>query len=313
MPPWTGGKRLAPLRINSPGRKTQQYSRTIPEIMDAAGNPLPDVECIADAWVKAFAEIEGGHEVTPDTLANIVLSETVRAVTTHASGPLGDVLSKTQIEELLRQTKSGSAARPNGGSVDLLRLAHTWSAVQLSILYLKTTLHIATPIQYRGGPLFELCKGKGHHWDMTKYRSILLADSIGKVSARARRRASAHHLAQEFRSDLSMQRGGVPGLGSEFPVIAVSMLQERAKARGESIGLLYVDAIQAFYAVLRSHLVAVTESDEAVAYLFAQLKLPASAFDELRTILAQGSCFNQSDINQAICLSQNLGTYRRGT
>ena len=96
-----------------------------------------------------------------------------------------------------------------------------------------------------------------------------------------------------------MQCGGVPGLGNEFPVIAVSMLQERAKARGESTGYLYIDAIQAFYAVLRSLVVAVTESDEAVAFLFAQLKLPSSALDELRTILAQGPCLNQSDINQA--------------
>ena len=63
-----------------------------------------------------------------------------------------------------------------------------------------------------------------------------------------------------------MPCGGVPGLGTEFPVIAVSMLQERSKARGESIGLLYVDATQAFYAVSRSFVVAVTESDEAVAF-----------------------------------------------
>ena len=104
---------------------------------------------------------------------------------------------------------------------------------------------------------------------MTKYRSILLADSIGKVSARARRRASAHHLAQELRSDLSMQCGGVPGLGTEFPVIAVSMLHERAKARGESIGIFYADATQAFYAVLRFFVAAVTESDETLAYLFS--------------------------------------------
>jgi hypothetical protein len=45
--------------------------------------------------------------------------------------------------------------------------------------------------------------------------------------------------------------------------------------------------------------VAVTESDEAVAFLFAQLKLPTSALDELRTILAQGPCLNHSGINQA--------------
>ena len=132
-------KKFAPLRITSPGRKIQQYLRPIPEIMDAAGSPLPDVERIADAWVKAFAEIEGSQEVTPDTLANIVLSETVRAVTTHASGPLGDVFSRTQIEEALRQTKSESAPGPDGVSIDLFRLAHTWSAVQFSMMYFKTT------------------------------------------------------------------------------------------------------------------------------------------------------------------------------
>ena len=59
--------------------------------MDANGNPLPDVERIADAWVKAFAEIEGGKEVAPETFADIVLRETVSAVTTHASGPLADI------------------------------------------------------------------------------------------------------------------------------------------------------------------------------------------------------------------------------
>ena len=92
----------------------------MPEIMDASGNPLPDVQRNADAWVRAFAEIEGGQEVTPDALANIVMSDTVNAVTTHVAGPLGDVLCRTQIEEALRQTKAGSAPGPDGISIDLL-------------------------------------------------------------------------------------------------------------------------------------------------------------------------------------------------
>ena len=62
----------------------------------------------------------------------------------------------------------------------------------------------------------------------------------------------------------------------------------------------FLDATQAFYAVLRSFVLAMIESDEAVAYLFAQLKLPASALDEFRTILAQGPCLNHSAIDQAI-------------
>ena len=108
-----------------------------------------------------------------------------------------------------------------------------------------------------------------------------------------------HCLAAELRNDLAMRCGGVPGLGTEIIIIAVTVLQERCKARGESIGFLFVHAIQAFYAVLRSLVVAVTESDEAVANMFAQLRLPASALDELRAILAQGRCLNHSAIDQA--------------
>ena len=66
-----------------------------------------------------------------------------------------------------------------------------------------------------------------------------------------------------------MQCGGVPGLGTDFLVIAVTMLQERCTVKGESICLVVVDATQAFYAVFRSLVVAVTESDEAVAHIFS--------------------------------------------
>ena len=69
--------------------------RLIPYIMDASGSPFPDVQRIADSCTTIFAEIEGAQKVTPDAFANIVLSETTNAVTTHASSSLGDVLSRT--------------------------------------------------------------------------------------------------------------------------------------------------------------------------------------------------------------------------
>ena len=51
------------------------------------------------------------------------------------------------------------------------------------------------------------------------------------------------------------------------------------------------------YAVLRSLAVPITESDEAVAHLFSQLKLQASALDEFRQILAQGPRLDNSSID----------------
>ena len=132
--------------------------------MDASGNPLPDVQRVADAWVRAFAEIEGGQVVTPDALANIVLSETVNAVTTHVEGPLGDVLSRTQVEEALGQTKAGTAPGPDGISIDFSRLAGAWSAIQLTILYFKTTLHIATLSNIEGDFCLNFTRGEATIW-----------------------------------------------------------------------------------------------------------------------------------------------------
>ena len=57
----------------------------------------------------------------------------------------------------------------------------TWPVIQFTIFFAKSSLYIQAPIQYKGGLLFPLYKGKGIHVDMEMYRSILLADVIGKV------------------------------------------------------------------------------------------------------------------------------------
>ena len=54
-------------------------------------------------------------------------------------------------------------------------------------------------------------------------------------------------------------------MGTDFPVLAVTMLQEFCEQQGFSIGLLFVDARQAFYAFIRSLVVPVEESDPTVA------------------------------------------------
>ena len=147
------------------------------------------------------------------------------------SGPITDIVSRRQVEEALRKTKAGSAPGPDGITVDLLQLMRTWSVVQLSILFTKTALYVQSPIQYKGGSLFPLYKGKGAHIDMDKYRSILLADVVGKVSARAHRLGNLRALTSDLSGEIPWQCGGVPGLGTEFSVLAIRMLQEKAKSR----------------------------------------------------------------------------------
>ena len=64
--------------------------------------------------------------------------------------------------------------------------------------------------------------------DMDTYRSILLADVIGKVSVRAHRLAILGALASDLSGEHSWQCGGVPGLGTAFPVLAIRLPEEKA-------------------------------------------------------------------------------------
>ena len=117
---------------------------------------------------------------------------------------------------------------------------------------------------------------------MEMYRSILLSDYIGKLSSRARRTANTPHFEQELAAEYAWQCGGVPGLGTEFPAVAIRMLQAYAKVSHTSTALLNVNAKQAFHSIIRQLVVAVSESDEAVAHLFTRLQIPPDVLHKLR-------------------------------
>jgi hypothetical protein len=287
-------EKIKPLRTGTQGKKVPQYLQPIPEIVDSDGTPFPTATKAADGWVKTFAAIEGGTVSSAEQIIEIVLQEAAICLANQYTGPVTDIISRRQVEEALRKTKAGSAPGPDGITVDLLQLMRTWSVVQLSILFTKTALYVQAPIQYKGGSLFPLYKGKGAHIDMDKYRSILLADVIGKVSARAHRLGNLQALTADLSGEFSWQCGGVPGLGTEFPVLAIRMLQEKAKAEGTSIGLIFVDARQAFYAVIRKLVLQVVEPEHAMLSLFDQLRISPTAVEQLRGILAKGPAMEES-------------------
>ena len=89
-------------------------------------------------------------------------------------------------------------------------------------------------MQYRGAELFQLFKGKGSHAVLDNYRAILFADCVGKLSANAYRTAVIPEVARRFLDGATWQCGGIPCLGTEFPAFAARLLQEHAKATGQS-------------------------------------------------------------------------------
>ena len=300
--------KLEPCRIGTKGKNVPQYFKPISELVDELGMPFATATKAADGWVKSFAAIEGGTVTSASQIVDIILREAATNLADQFSGPITELVSRRQVEEASRKTKTGSAPGPDGITVDFLQLMRTWSVIQLTILFAKSPLYIQAPMQYKGGSLFVLYKGKGIHVDMEMYRSILLADVIGKVSARAHRLANLGALAGVLSGEYSWQCGGVPGLGTEFPVLAIWMLQEKTKAEGISIALIFVDARQAFYAVIRKFVLRVVEPEHAVISLFEQLRIPPEAVEELRGIFANGPAMEERTLS-AIAVRDIASTF----
>ena len=135
-----------------------------------------------------------------------------------------------KVHAALRAAKGRSAPGPDGTSVDLLRLLKGWAVKQLFAFFFKTAMCRIAPVQYRRGELFELYKGKGTHTLFANFRSILLSDCVGKISSRSYRSAAIPQIATLLTDEHTWQCGGIPGLGTEFPVLSLNLLQSLRKA-----------------------------------------------------------------------------------
>ena len=197
---------------------------------------------MADSWVFYFASIEGGTVVHPTLIAELIQRERRRITNKGYKGPLAHRLIRQRIELALRKTKTRSAPGQDGVSGDVLLLTRTWIAIQVTALTVKSALTMQTPLQSRGGQLFQEYKGKGSQALMEKYRSILLADCVGKFSSRSYRTRYILFIAQAMMDALTWQCGGVPGLGTDFPVITVRLTQHFASSQGRSIATIFVHA-----------------------------------------------------------------------
>ena len=118
------------------------------------------VETASAARVQHFAAIEGGFLSDPVSIVRIIMREQVQKAHSSVLGPLHQLLSLSRIEAAIRAAKSKSAPGPDGASIDLIKLVREWIMPHLFALYLKASLARVTPVQFRGGELFQLYKGK---------------------------------------------------------------------------------------------------------------------------------------------------------
>ena len=146
---------------------------------------------------------------------------------------------------------------------------------------LKASLLRDAPMQWRGGQLQEIYKGKGPLADMASYRDVLLGDMAGKVYCRHLR-----SLAKPFLENIALgtQYGsGIRGSGTDFAHLHMRAIMDYAGTIGASVAFIFIDVVTAFAAICRRVVLPMPEYEGE----FYQ-RLKASGFDDdvIRDVIA---------------------------
>ena len=124
---------------------------------------------------------------------------------------------------------------------------------QLAELYyplvFKSLARLDPPLQWRGGMLHELFKGKGDPGIPSTYRDVLLADDDGKALFKIIRTA-VFPLASSLVSGTQFG-SGFSGGECAIAHLAVQIFIDYARETSTSSSLLFVDLIQAFASMIR--------------------------------------------------------------
>ncbi|CAE7947671.1 unnamed protein product [Symbiodinium sp. KB8] len=195
---------------------------------------------------------------------------------------VGDVPSCLELEQAFRQTQTGKAVGLDQVPGELLHFAAASASKAIFQLFLKTALRASEPVQFKGGALHAIWKGKSNPAFCSAHRGILVSSTVGKAfhkMARSRAIPALSHVATD------MQIGGLP----TFPVVLAShfvrLFQTGSRQRNTSHALLFLDLREAFYRVIRPLLVGTDCSDEQVAAAMQAVNLPPGVMHELHAHL----------------------------
>eukprot|EP00438_Fugacium_kawagutii_P017234 Skav228673 [mRNA] locus=scaffold1332:626815:631419:- [translate_table: standard] len=272
-----------------PTNPNKRKVKSLPYLLDEHGAPILDSAGQQERWIDFFSNMEGGTRVTAAELRSNWI-QSLKDIEAHdPEDPIRveDLPSLMDLESALRAAPMKKAVGPDGLPAELCKVDPGALAHRLYPLLWKILLHGQEPLQYKGGRLTPIYKGKGAHGEVASHRSILVSNHLGKCLHKAIR-TKTYGLYESFVH--SSQLGG----RRKIPV-AVGVHFARAFLRGtgerhQAAALLFVDLKEAFYRLFRPLALGNAISDEDIAAAFCRLGMPTSALSDLRTHLLQEDC-----------------------
>jgi hypothetical protein len=132
---------------------------------------------------------------------------------------------------------------------EIFKAAPLACAKALHPLIVKSALALQPPIQWKGGHLFEVYKGKGTTCDIGSYRDVTICAAASKSLSKPMREQGISTLGRLSAS--TQFGGGLNGGSTEFAHLYLVATMDVAKMRGLSYGGLFVDLQTAFASIAR--------------------------------------------------------------
>ncbi len=245
-------------RVCKSGKKVQKCSGVSNE------DGLPACNTIEEKYVfrNHFSDLLGGETSTFETLVH----SDRKCSSDRFEGVSPECLSTCipTIPDLILSNNKNTRNKGFGESLICTNVLKDFPidyAILTYPLVLKSFVRIQPPLQWKGGVLVELFKGKGSPSLCGNYRDILLADDQGKGISRIIRKRFMK-LAMNLSHD-TQYGGGLNGGETAFAQLYVRLVIDYAVNSSTSCSTLYLDVVAAFATMLRRVIFDSDSGDEA--------------------------------------------------
>ena len=278
--------------IGVSGRKKRFAQQALTPMQDESGREMDSLEALNALWRRHFEQLEDGYTVPPDTLLQRCYESQCRR-----DAPLpfwNEIPTLHDLEQSLRQNQFGKSSLFDGLPPDACHRFANVVARAFYPLFVKQTLTINEPLPFKGGVLIHAFKGKGAAGSCSSYRALMVSSVLAKAAHRILRK----DLMTTFQDHaLPLQVGGLPGRAVGQGAQCLWNFSSMCKQQRLSAAILFVDIRQAFYRLIRSHVVTIDTLDDNVARLFRTLHLPDETFAEFAATVETSTAVQDAEVS----------------
>ena len=255
--------------ILQPAKKQTLFPKPLPVLQDEEGHVLQTLEEVNARWVRHFSQLEAGRETDVSTYMNTMLQRQ-HDLCKPGEYQSDDLPSRIDLERAIRKMSYRKAPCPDRLPNELLKACPSDAAAVLYPVVLKMIFRLEEPLQWKGGQIISLFKGKGSQSDCQNHRGILLTSVLGKaVRSSIRSRLNTPYL--EATDDL--QLGGKPMQQVLFGTHVSRLFVDRGKRKQKSTAILFCDVQSAYYRVLRQIATGARLADDDLALVLHRMGL----------------------------------------